>query len=155
MFGDEGGAFDIVRRAIRAALQFEESWGSETVLRHELLSATGIATADELMHMLYTPEWPRSRSATLAPIVTAAADAGDAVARRILDEAAEKLAWYAKGVYSRLFSGPVLVSPVGGAFQSVSYRSAFEAALKNTMPCRVVSPRLDPARGALLLARRL
>ena len=27
VFGDEGGAFDIVRQALRAALRFEEGWG--------------------------------------------------------------------------------------------------------------------------------
>jgi N-acetylglucosamine kinase-like BadF-type ATPase len=32
VFGDEGGAFDLVRRALRAALAAEEGWGPDTLL---------------------------------------------------------------------------------------------------------------------------
>ena len=32
-FGDEGGAFDLVRQAVRAGLRQEEGWGTATALR--------------------------------------------------------------------------------------------------------------------------
>ncbi len=82
IFGDEGGAFDIVRQALRAALRFEEGWGPATRLREILLEATGAADANELMHRFYTAEWPRSRVATFARQVDAAAGSGDEVAAR-------------------------------------------------------------------------
>ncbi|MBV9670050.1 MAG: hypothetical protein JOZ43_03755, partial [Acidobacteriales bacterium] len=55
VFGDEGGAFDLTRRALRAALQFEEGWGRPTVLRAVLLESTGARDANDLLHRFYTP----------------------------------------------------------------------------------------------------
>src|SRR5882724_8342901 len=46
IFGDEGGAFDLARRALRAALEQEEGWGAETSLRQLLLEETGAASAN-------------------------------------------------------------------------------------------------------------
>lgn len=155
VLGDEGGAFDLARRAVRAALRFEEGWGPKTALHGALLAATASATAQDLMHALYTPDWPRSRAAHLAALVTAAADAGDAIALEILDAAAAQLAGYAAGVHSQLFSEPAPVSPVGGTFASPVYRKAFDRAIRALLQCDTLSPRSDPAGGALLLARRL
>src|SRR3954469_773501 len=41
VFGDEGGAFDIARQAIRAIVRQEEGWGPPTPLRNVLLEASG------------------------------------------------------------------------------------------------------------------
>src|SRR5208282_6278819 len=51
IFGDEGGAFDIARQALRAALRMEEGWGPETALRRMLLEATGAATVNQAQHL--------------------------------------------------------------------------------------------------------
>ena len=92
VFGDEGGGFDIVRQALRAALRMEEGWGPPTALRQTLLDATRSASANRLLHLFYTPDWPRSRVAALAPLVDAAAAEGDAVALRVLENGAQELA---------------------------------------------------------------
>jgi len=63
LFGDEGGAFSIVRQALRAALRHEEGWGAPTELRPALLEATGAASANDLLHRLYTAEFTRQRIA--------------------------------------------------------------------------------------------
>src|ERR1039457_2800484 len=73
IFGDEGSGFDIARQAARAALRLEEGWGPATVLRDMLLAATGSESANQMLHRFYTDEWPRSRVATLARLVDAAA----------------------------------------------------------------------------------
>ena len=78
VFGDEGGGFDIARQATRAALRLEEGWGPPTVLRETLLAATGAENANQMLHLFYTDEWPRSRVATLARLVDAAALESDA-----------------------------------------------------------------------------
>ena len=76
VFGDEGGGFDLVRRALRAALKAEEGWGPETSLRRKLLEACNAPDANALMHWFYTDEWPRPRIAALAPLVNEAAEEG-------------------------------------------------------------------------------
>src|ERR1044072_8200307 len=94
VFADEGGAFDLVRRALRAALQCEEGWGAETTLKARLLQATGAPSATALLHAFYTAEYPRTRVATMAPQVSEAADEGDEVADSILHSASAELVRY-------------------------------------------------------------
>src|SRR5450759_3415316 len=120
IFGDEGGGFDIARQAARAVLRMEEGWGPTTVLREMLLEATVSENANEMLHRFYTDEWPRSRVATLARLVDAAAAESDGVALGILQGAAQQLAILAGAVRAELWSPGtgVEVAYIGGVFQS-------------------------------------
>jgi len=156
IFGDEGGAFDIVRRALRAALQFEEGWGPATALHALLLSKTGAESANQLMHRFYA-EGQRREVAELASIVTEAAETGDPTAKRILAQAGELLSWYVEGVHRRLFAAnePVTVAHVGGAFRSAPLRHAFADNVMHRIRRHVIAPKYSPAAGALIEALRL
>jgi N-acetylglucosamine kinase-like BadF-type ATPase len=156
IFGDEGGAFGIVRDALRAALRMEEGWGPETSLRGVLLEATGAANINEVLHLFYTPEWPRSRAARLAAEVDSAARNGDAAAQRILGQAAQELALLAAAVREQLFAKgeAVEVAYVGGVFASDSVRERFRLLVEMEQGARVAAPRFGPAEGALLEAYR-
>lgn len=123
IFGDEGGGFDLARRALRAALQYEEGWGGPTALRGLLLESTRTRDANDLLHRFYTAEYTRTRIAGLAPLVTRAAEEGDVIARKILNAAAEELASFVRGVHQQLFQADesVIVAHVGGVFQSAPY----------------------------------
>ncbi len=156
VFGDEGGAFDIARRALRAALQFEEGWGPATALHALLLSKTGAESANRLMHRFYA-DGQRHEMAELAPLVTGAAEAGDETAKEILAHAAQALGWYVAGVHRNLFAAeePVTVARVGGAFRSAPLRHAFAENVMRRIGCQVIAPKYSPAAGALLEALRL
>jgi N-acetylglucosamine kinase len=104
VYGDEGGGFDIARQAVRAILRMDEGWGPPTRLRDLFLQATASRTANEVLHKFYTEEWPRSRVATLAPLVDTAAVEGDAVAAQIISNAAQDLALLAGSVRGQLWS---------------------------------------------------
>jgi N-acetylglucosamine kinase-like BadF-type ATPase len=133
----------------------EEGWGPVTSLRERLLEGTGAASANELLHRFYTPEYPRSRVATFAPIIDSAAQAGDIVAQGILAAAAKALAAYASGVHTNLFNGTTTqVAYVGGVFASDSLRNRFELEIENHAGCRVQAPAKSPVEGALLLATK-
>jgi N-acetylglucosamine kinase-like BadF-type ATPase len=156
LFGDEGGGFDIVRQALRAVLRFEEGWGPRTALHGALLEATNAANANELMHSLYTQEWPRPRVAALAKLVDQAAAAGDPVARGILANAAQQLAMLAVSVARRLFpSGEtVMVCYIGGVFGSRLLLERYREIVELEDGTRCAPPRYSPAVGALLEAYR-
>lgn len=156
IFGDEGGAFDIARRALRAALRFEEGWGPSTALREGLLAATGAGSANELLHRFYGSV-ARNTIAGLAPLVDKAAETGDDVAQAILAEAAGQLAWYVKGLHANLFEtgSAVPVATIGGVFGSSRLRAAFAGQVRASLQCAVIYPKLSPAAGALLEALRL
>jgi N-acetylglucosamine kinase-like BadF-type ATPase len=150
IFGDEGGAFDIVRQALRAALRAEEAWGPATALRKALLDATGGTSINDVLHRFYTSDFPRDRIAALAPLVDGAANAGDEIADSILEEAASELAGLARAVRRQLFllSGAVPVAHIGGVFRSSIVRESFQRRIPS-------GPALHPpAIGALIEAYR-
>jgi len=157
LFGDEGGAFWIVREAVRAALGWEEGWGSPTALRAIFLDATGARNMNDLMHRCYTPEFPRPSIASLALQVNYAAEAGDPVARQILRDAARELAVLARAIQNQLFNGSESVpcAYVGGVFHSRGLRRDFQEAAEREPGLLATDPVHDPAVGALLEAYRV
>ena len=156
IFGDEGSAFDIARQAMRAALRMEEGWGPPTSLLAALLDATGAPDANSALHLFYAPDWPRSRVATLAPLVDSAAMDGDTVAGAILNGAAQEHATIVAGVRSQLWrSGDaVTVAYIGGVFQSKWLLERFRNLVELTEQSHVQAPLYGPAEGALLEAYR-
>ena len=153
VFGDEGGAFDIARQSLRAALRMEEGWGPPTSLRDGLLAATGSVSANEALHRFYTPEWPRSRVASLAPLTDEAARSGDRVALDILTRAAQDLAYLAGAVRAQLWEpgAEVEVAYIGGVFGSGVLLERFRTLMELDF-ARCGPPRFGPAEGALLEA---
>jgi len=157
LFGDEGGAYDIVRQAVRAVVRHEEGWGPGTSLLPALTEAAGARDANDLLHRFYTDEFPRARVASFARLVDEAARGGDPVARDILMGAAQALATLVAAVRGQLF-GPqegVLVSYAGGVFGSTMILERFRMLVELQDGNRVEAPAFGPAEGALMEAYRL
>jgi glucosamine kinase len=157
VFGDEGSAFDITRKALRASLCYEEGWGPATSLRGRLLDACRATTANELLHRFYTPEFTRPQIARLAKLVDEAAEAGDAVAASILVKAAGELAALAEAVRKQLFRQRegALICPIGGVFRSAMVRENFSHIAGGAAGNTVAEAKHGPAAGALLEAYAL
>ncbi len=157
VFGDEGSAFDLTRQALRAALRLEEGWGRETVLRGLLLRETGAPSINALLHRFYTPEYPRDRIASLAGIVSEAADEGDPVAEHLLFDAATQLVNCVEGVHRQLFepTQTVAIAYIGGVFKSRPLLSEFLKSVRYRLGCQAGEPKYGPAAGALIEAMRL
>ena len=156
IFGDEGGAFDLTRRALRAALQYEEGWGPPTSLRALLLQAVPAPDANALLHRFYS-DLSRQFAASLAPLVTQAAEQGDEPAVQIVYAAAQDLAALVEGVYRHLFpeADSVPVAYIGGVFQSALVRDTLVRKIRESITCQPGPPRFGPAIGAVLEALRL
>jgi N-acetylglucosamine kinase-like BadF-type ATPase len=156
LFGDEGGAFDIVRQALRAVLREHEGWGARTALTPALIEAGSASDANELLHTFYTPGWPRQRIAGLAEIVDRIAEEGDPTAIGILQNAARELALLVGSVRRQLWreGESVRVAWVGGVFRSAILLERFRTlvSLEENTTCE--APKHGPAIGALLLAYR-
>ena len=148
---------DPFARRCGLALRFEEGWGPPTALRDALIEAAGsTGSMNNLLHRFYTGEFPRARIAAFAPLVDELALAGDAVARDILNDAAQSLAAIAAAVRGQLFAPAEIVTicHVG---------CVFEQDASNVSGCwwsctMGVGPRLrkfPPAARALIKAYRL
>jgi N-acetylglucosamine kinase-like BadF-type ATPase len=157
LFGDEGSAFWIAKQALRAALRFAEGWGAETRLHQMLLEATGATSANGVLHLFYTPEWPRSRVARLASEVNREAESGDPTASGILREAGEQLAEFVAAIRDALWqAGNVVpVSYIGGVFGSPAVLARFIGSLESSGRVRVQAPIWGAEAGALIEAYRL
>jgi len=156
IFGDEGSGFDIARQALRAALRAEEGWGPPNALSYALLDATGSPDANRVLHSFYTPAWPRSRVAALAPLVDEAAMAGDAVARDILHNAAQQLAVLTSSVRQQLWKPgeTARVSWTGGVFRSRTLLERYLCLVHLEEGNRTGPPEYSSAAGALIEAYR-
>jgi N-acetylglucosamine kinase-like BadF-type ATPase len=156
IFGDEGGAFDLVRQATRAALRFEEGWGPPTTLHRMLLEAAGASSANDLLHRFYTTDFPRPRVAAYARVVDQAAVEGDSVARYILEGAAQQLAFITAAVRGQLFTAGeiAVVAYVGGVFRSGFLLERFRTLVELESGNRCGPPVYAPSAGALIEAYR-
>ena len=155
---DEGSAHWIGRSAVAnllRAIDQEEKVAAGTPLFLELRAVWNFHSVDELV-------WSTNSGADFAALfsaVLAAADAGDAVAKRVLAQAAVELARLAGIVMHRLFgsgdTSRVSLAMVGGVFRHAKpVREAFQkeicmANLKAHLNPEVV----EPVQGALQRAR--
>jgi N-acetylglucosamine kinase-like BadF-type ATPase len=157
LFGDEGGAFWIAKQALRAALRQEEGWGPATALLTLLSEACGAKNANEVLHLFYTPDWPRSRVARLAADVDRAAVGGDLVALGILEEAGSQLASFVLAIRGALWdpSAVVPASYIGGVFHGSTVLRVFTETLEREGRIRVQAPIWGAEAGALIEAYRL
>jgi len=94
--------------------------------------------------------------AALATLVDAAAAAGDAVALRILEYAAQELAMLAASVRTQLWQPgePVEVAYIGGVFASLRLLERYRMLVEFEEGNRCIAPLHGPAEGALLEAIR-
>ena len=94
--------------------------------------------------------------AAFAQVVNATAEAGDELARQILDRAGEQLASLAASVRAGLFlpAEPVIVVFIGGVFRSMQLRDRFRGLVEADGAATCRPPVYGPAAGALLEAYR-
>ena len=113
-FEDRGSGHHLGTRALNAAARVEDGRGPPTSLHGDVLRKLKLApgasnVADALRRWAYSsgpaPEW--SKVADLAPLVTAAAAEGDAVAVGIVNDAAE-------GLWEQIFAVYMAIKRGGG-----------------------------------------
>jgi N-acetylglucosamine kinase-like BadF-type ATPase len=156
LWGEHQGASGLVLAAFRALGRSYFGSGPPTTLEARLLAACGAGSVPELAERISRGEsdWPGGR---LAPLVLAEADAGDAVARAIVQEAGAELGLNAAAVARRLelAAEPFALVMAGGVLASGN-PLLVEALVE---PVRAYAPFVEPvvlaappAVGAVLLA---
>lgn len=160
LLGDEGSGFWIGREAIRSVLAMQEGWGEETVLHEMLCDAFATTDFGEWLSALYRTQNPQLLLAQLAPLVSKAAEQGDAEAQRILTTAADHLVEMVVHLTGYLHL-PVdfPVCTVGGVWrsQTVLHKRFCQRLTERLAQWQgEVKPALyPPVEGALLVAQRL
>lgn len=159
LLGDEGSAFRVGLLALRAACRAGDNIGEPTALLPALLKELGSADPREFIPAVYRGKWDKAAIARLAPVVWAAAEAGDPTAAAIFDGEARELARTAAGAVAGggLPTDGLPVALTGGmVIENVSFRERFLAELRalgvKPGPVGLVD---DPVVGAVVLARKL
>jgi N-acetylglucosamine kinase-like BadF-type ATPase len=156
MIGDEGSGYWIGREALAAVMRAADGRGPATDLSAEILSHFAVEDVSRLPRIVYDREAPRMAVAELGPLVQRIADAGDAVAVRILERAADELVLAAGSVASRLeMRGDAFTFFLsGGAFRGVPRLvNDLERRLGEVAPrAQVQRLEIEPAIGAVWLA---
>ena len=120
LIGDEGSGFNLAQEGLRAAMQSADGRGQETKLLDAFLKHWELREAMELIPRVYRSGLKPADIAHFASIVTDAAEAGDAVAQRLVTRAGEELARTVSAVVKRLDLGeePIPLAMTGGLLLS-------------------------------------
>ncbi|QEL14540.1 N-acetylmuramic acid 6-phosphate etherase [Limnoglobus roseus] len=157
--GDEGSAYVIAHRALRAACRAHDRVGSPTVLVERFVKRMNVADAPSLIPAVYRGPWDRAAIAGMAPLVLEAAAEGDAVAGEIVRNEVADFARTAFGAVANhgLPREGLPIALAGGLLlHSELYRRLFLDELRELgVTPGVVTPVEEPAKGAVVLARRV
>ena len=154
LLADEGSGYWLGHEALRAVVRASDGRGPETQIVELVLRSLAIDSVAELVPLVYEKAMPQHQIAALASLVLKASANGDAVATRILSDAAAELALAARSVARQLGFGkdafPLVLA--GGVLKaSPTLPSLIEARLE--MPgARLLRLEGEPAKGAVTLA---
>jgi len=156
-FSDEGSAFDIGRRAVRAVALAEEHRGPATELSDRIFAWNECPGWDLLLGCV--AKNPDEVFPKTFRLVAELADKEDAVAREILRDAAAALAELAGCVTNELRwqNRDVPIAKVGGEYRRSKYfDAAIDTEIKKAVPrARFVPVEISPAEAAVRIALRL
>jgi N-acetylglucosamine kinase-like BadF-type ATPase len=159
LLGDEGSAWQVGLRGLRAACRAADRAGPPTKLLDAFLDKLGTRDPRDFIPAVYRGVWDRAAIAGLAPLVVATAQAGDEVAHKLVVHQVTELARTAVAAVDA--NGlPRLGLPIavaGGLIVgSEFYRGLFVEALRGFgLHAGSVQPVADPAIGAIVMARKL
>lgn len=156
LVGDEGSAVAIGRAGLRAACAHADQSGPRTKLHDLMLAHFGITDLNDAKRIVYAPEFAAKGFASLAPLVSSAAEQDDDAAFEIIRGDGVMLAGQVIAVARRLKLTPTdtRVAPLGGGFAYIyGLRAAFAHAFAMIQPdVQVVEPDADALQGAVWMA---
>jgi glucosamine kinase len=155
--GDEGSGAWVGRRALSVVTASADGREPETALIGAVLTAAQVNEPRELI--AWAAQATPALLATLAPVVSSVADAGDLRANAILSLAVEELVLHLRALARQLFGDERAAIPVaftGGMLTKGStLRKRLEHRLKSAVPgAQLHHAEVDPARGAVRGALR-
>lgn len=159
ILGDEGSAYDIAVRALRAVARSADGRAAPTGLTALLLAALELSQPADLIAWAYRRNTGKREIARLARYVDNAAEQGDPAACAILTDAGREIAVCAQAVARQLdFSGAFSVVEAGSVLlHSRPVAAAFRRHFGGTCPDARFYPLAghDTAMGAVRIARTL
>lgn len=156
LFDDEGSGYDLGVQLLKAVLQSYDGRAPRTILTEAVMKHFSVDDVPQLIACVYGEEHPRTVIAPVSAYIVAAADDGDLVAKRIIEEACQNYFKAIKACYLRMAWGQEEVPVVlcGGVFTNENYfvPRLQAIAMEQTLPFRFKTPALPPIGGAVIAA---
>jgi glucosamine kinase len=155
--GDEGSGQWVGRRALSVVTAAADGREPETALVGAVLTAAQVNEPQELI--AWAAQATPAQLATLAPVVSSVAEAGDLRANAIISLAVEELVIHVRTLSRQLFGDERAATPValtGGMLgKGTVLRKRLEHRLKSAVPgAQLHVGEVEPARGAVRSALR-
>ena len=154
--GDRGGGGDVGTAALGASIRGRDGRGPRTSLEKLVPAYFGLKRPDALTSELYSGRLDPNRLRELSPLVFAAANDGDPVARGILDDLADEVVAWAVAMIRRLHltrtDVPVVLA--GGTFRATDepFYARIRSRIAEVAPAaRVQVLAAPPVLGAALI----
>jgi N-acetylglucosamine kinase-like BadF-type ATPase len=155
LLGDEGSGYRIGLTALQAIARSHDGRDEISNLQSLILNHLSLNSPIDLIRYVYRERVPTTEIAALASFVEEAADGGDAVATKILQEAAHELSLAAKSVARRLrMTGAIPCAQAGGVITRGKVIAAMfrQSAHAMGLALHPIQPVIEPAQGAIRLA---
>ncbi|MEM5828710.1 MAG: BadF/BadG/BcrA/BcrD ATPase family protein [Candidatus Aenigmatarchaeota archaeon] len=150
ILADEGSAFDIGQRVLRAALRSYDGRGRKTLLEKLVMKKARIRNMREIKDVVYK-EKMKSIVASFAPLAEIAAEKGDAIAKKILKDCAKEYIIGIKAVAKKVkLKGDFKIVLVGSVFNSKIIFNELNKIFRN----RIIRLK-DPSIGAARIAKKI
>ena len=157
LFADQGSAYWLAREMFKAIGKSFDGRGEKSILEQLYLRQIGSADIRSSLSKLNEYYANKTRLASLAPLVERAANQGDTVARKILQEAAAELSLMARVAIKKVGLQKIKFNLVmaGSVWNVKILRDEFKQEVKRAVPLiHFVRPKDGPTMGAIRLAIR-
>ena len=154
LIGDEGSGYSIGRRALNAVTKEIDGRGQRTVITELLNNQIDSGVQDKLINKVYKEKLDVS---SIAKIVIKAAEQGDIVANKILNDESNELVLYIKAFLEKISTDKLNISFSGSLIDKRNfYSDLLKKKIKESLSIvKVVKSVSSPVQGAILLAKRI
>lgn len=154
LIGDEGSGNTLGREGLNRVAKEFDGRGDKTLLTELLVRDFGITNSSQLITEVYRNNFD---IASFAPKVIEAAQNGDKIADRILEEESNELLLHVKSIFSMMGEEKLKLCLMGGTIANDNYYSAMlKKKIEFSLPnIKVVSVENPPEIGAALMAKNL
>lgn len=152
--GDEGSGYRIGRIGLNAVARYFDGRAKQTKIAELLEQEFSISSAEELITEVYRNNF---NIASMAPLVFDAAESGDKIAQRILEDEADELLLHISAMKTKLNVELLKVSLVGSILKTPNYFSYLfnEKVVRRYNDVKIMEAEHSPEFGAALMAKEL
>ena len=152
--GDEGSGYRIGRIGLNAVAHYFDGRAKSTKIADLLEQEFSISSSEELISEVYRNNF---NIAAVAPLVFEAAESGDKIAQRILEDEADELMLHISAMKIKLDATLLKVSLIGSLLTTANYFSYLfnEMVVRRFNDVKIKEAEHSPEFGAALLAKQL